>query len=233
MRTLWLGVAFLAASSCVFGQLDDNTVTITASRNISLQPDFAVVGIYVDAPYNDGLDDILNALDGSGLTADDLTGVNTSGPLSEQVQRTAWTFARAVPFAKLKDMLASLTAVQQGLAGSGTRGAANASVSMTFSVQGSQVSPELQASQPCPLPALVSDARAQAQQLAMAAGFTVGPVVAISDGSSTGGTYGAVLGAVFGLAAGAISVSRIGTFSSLITQPPVNCSMTVQFQLLH
>jgi hypothetical protein len=147
------------------------------------------------------------------------------------VEQTAWTFTHAVPFAKLNDILASLTAVQQRLE-PGPQGAAKASVNMSFQVQGSQVSPELQASQPCPLPALVGDARAQAQELAKASGLAVGPIVAISDGSAMGVTGAAIFGipslALFPVN---IAASRY-TYATFLTPAP-NWSLVVQFKLLH
>ena len=229
MRQLCLAALFFAASSVAFGQLDDNTLTVTASRSISFQPDQVVVGIYVDAPLNLVLDDILGALDGAGLTAADLAGVGTSSGAPNQPQRTAWTFTRAVPFSKLNATLATLTAIQQKRSPAG--------IAVTFFVQGSQVSPELQASQACPLPSLVSDTRAKAQQLAGASGFTVGPILSISDGSSSGAIgvpqaiYGGVLSASVPVAM--VGVVGVGTFTSLISQVAPNCSMTVQFKLLH
>ena len=72
MRTLWVGVVFLAASSAVFGQLDDNTLTITASRTMDVQPDQVIVGVYVNAPFDNTVDDILGALQGSGVTSANL-----------------------------------------------------------------------------------------------------------------------------------------------------------------
>lgn len=56
---------------------------------------------------------------------------------------------------------------------------------MTFSVQGTQVSQQLQQSQPCVISDLLANARMQAQSLAAAAGFTLDVILAMSSTVST------------------------------------------------
>jgi hypothetical protein len=53
--------------SLAFGQIDSNSITVTASNNVSLQPDQAVFGTTVQSGINTGLDDVLMALQGSGI----------------------------------------------------------------------------------------------------------------------------------------------------------------------
>src|SRR4051794_13908419 len=131
MRTIWLGAVFFAATSAAYGQLDDNTFTITASRTIDLQPDQAIVGVYVDSPADNGVDDIVGALQGSGITAANLTGIYSSGYLGP-VPRTDWTFSLPVPFSKLKDTLAALAEVQRKNSGPAIRGNGKASLDVSF-----------------------------------------------------------------------------------------------------
>ncbi len=76
-----------------------------------------------------------------------------------------WSFTLAVPLSKIKDTIATLTTVQQNVAKK------NNGFSVSFSLQGAQVSPQAQQSQTCALPDLIADARAQAQKLADAAGM--------------------------------------------------------------
>jgi hypothetical protein len=52
-------------------------------------------------------------------------------------------------------------------------------------MQGAYVSPQAFQSQPCSAKDLVTDAQAQAQSVAAAAGFAVGSIIAISDGTSS------------------------------------------------
>ena len=67
---------------------------------------------------------------------------------------------------------------------------AKSGLTLSFSVNGLQISPELLQSQACVLPDLIADARAQAQKLADSAGLPLGAIVAISGftASTTNGT---------------------------------------------
>src|SRR5690349_6776667 len=85
-------------------QLDSNTVTVTASRNRSLQPDSAVFGVLVETGFDPGLDDVAAALAGSGITAANFTDVSSSlglfltDPVTQSGQsRMEWTFSLQVP----------------------------------------------------------------------------------------------------------------------------------------
>jgi len=103
------------------------------------------------------------------------------------------------------------------------------------------------ASQPCPMTALISDARRQADSMAAAAGMRAGAIASVSDGTS--------LDAV-GLSAGSPfpgNITPIGSFvlrgvlttapvapvtpvsvvfSPLVSAPRPACSLTVQFKLV-
>ena len=243
MRKLWLAAVFFAAASALFGQLDDNTFTVTASRAIDLQPDQVIIGVYVDSPFGTGLDDVLGALQSSGVTAANLSGIYSLlngvyiSPYLSSSQRTQWTFALPVAFSKLKDTLAALKELQQTVSGPGNTGSGKAGLDLSFGIQGTQVSPELQASRPCPWPSLAGDARAHVQKLAAAAGLSVGPIVAISDGNASGISPGALLTS-FAFPGNIIPAERVGIFTGFATfgaygTPPPNCSMTVQFKLVH
>jgi hypothetical protein len=81
----------------------------------------------------------------------------------------------------------------------------NSGLTLTFYVEGIQVSPQLQQSQPCSQAALLSDAQSWAKQVANAAGVSAGPILSI-----------ATPGAVY---------ARSTVFN-------LTCSLTVQFQLM-
>lgn len=176
-------LAMLVCASLAFGQLDSNSVTVTASRNPSLAPDEAVYGVYVDSDLHASLTDILAALQGSGITVVNFTSVNSvqkfdpvSGkPLPAMLE---WSFRLPVALSKIKDTIAMLTALQQ-------RVGQNSGVSLSFGLQGTQVSEQLQQSQSCVAADLISDARSSAQRLASAAGLSVGTILAISGQAST------------------------------------------------
>jgi hypothetical protein len=188
MRTLIL--AFAISASLAFGQIDSNAVTVTASRNANLQPDTVLFGVTVTSGFNAGLDDVVAALAGSGITAANFSSVSSpftlsipTGAIAQPVQpMLQWTFTLPVPLSKLKDTSTALTNLQQSIAKK------NAGLAMSFSVQGTQVSQQLQQSQPCVVSDLLADARAQAQKLADAAGLTLGQLLALS--SSTSSTTG-------------------------------------------
>jgi hypothetical protein len=226
MRRVALAAVVLA--SVVFGQPDANSITVTATRTIYAQPDQVVFVVTVTSNPDATLDSIIAALAGSGITAGNLSSVNGSGralqdgiPGVNLGSPLQWTFTLTAPLSKLKDTIASLTTLQQTIAQK------NPGMSMTFSVQGTQASP-----QQCSTPDLISDARAQAQKLANAAGLSVGPIIGVSDaGSSSLGTPGAFI----------ISAQRSGDFSGLFVStpvfaiapiPPFNCSLVVQFRML-
>jgi len=91
----------------------------------------------------------------------------------------------------------------------------------------------------CVWPALLSDAQAEAQRLAAAAGVTVGPIVALSDEragitrtvvSASGlrfGDFGGVIGGVIGQ----FPLPRLPAYIPPIIPAP-NCALTVQFKFL-
>jgi uncharacterized protein YggE len=233
MRIHWLGIALLAAQSAVFAQMDSNTLTITATRALNLQPDQAVLGIYINTPLSTGLDQVTSTLSGTGITAANLVSVNTQPAVqpilgsTQAAQALQWTFNVTVPFSKMKDTLASLATSQQGIG-------QQSGWSLTYFVQGTKVSAELLASEACALPALVSDARAQAQQVAAAAGVSVGAIVALSDGGGVSLPVANSVSGQFASFSGATPTLGFASFllaPAIITSPAPSCSLTVQFQL--
>lgn len=220
-RILWLFALPLAA----WAQLDDNTLTVSASRTLpGLQPDQAVFAVYVNSPLDASLDDVVAALAGAGISAANLSGVSGGGGSTTSTTTTTttgnpsiqWTFTLTVPLSKLGSTIAALNATP-----------ASSPIQVNYSVY-SQVSQALQASQQCPYPLLVADAQGQAQKLAAAAGAGVGPILWVSDGSV--GTPGVL---------NVVPAERVGYFASSIggilatPQPATPCTMTVQFSLSH
>src|ERR1700733_5585608 len=122
------GLVFVLVSFCplAFGQLDSNSITVSVSNNANLQPDQAVFSVTVGSSITSGLDDVLAALQGSGITAANFTGVSTqgqaiailsAGPLpTTPMPAIGWTFSLPVPIANTKATVATLTTVQQNIA---------------------------------------------------------------------------------------------------------------------
>jgi uncharacterized protein YggE len=202
--------------------LDTNSITVTASRNASLQPDQAIFGVTVQSGINTSLDDVVAALQGAGITAANFSGVSTlqqgtiiAGGFATSTSPTLqWVFALPVPLTKTKDTVASLTTLQQNIA------KANNGLTLSFNIAGTQVSSQLAQSQTCSLSGLIADATAQAQSLAAAGGLYLGAIVAISGStanvvSSTPPIY-------------ISSPGYVSTVSSSFVAPPP-CAITVKF----
>src|SRR5216683_3075971 len=147
MQKGFLICIMLASASLVFAQADSNSITVIASRNANLQADQAVFGVAVTSGLTASFEDVLGALQGSGITLANFTGVSSPpspGVFSLPVigitpiapaPSLQWSFTLAVPLSKIKDTIATLTTVQQNVAKK------NNGLSVTFQVQGSQVSP--------------------------------------------------------------------------------------------
>ena len=251
MRTITL--ILMAAAVVSAADLDNNTLTVTATRTLNIQPDQALVSVNLVVARDAGLDDVLAKLNGTGITAANLTSVSqvlgstaaAGGPYSE------WMFSVQVPFSNLKSTLAALIQAQASL------GQISGSNALSYYISGTQVSADAQAAQPCPFTALVSDARRQADTMAAAAGMRTGAITTVSDGTSVE-TTGATAAAI----AVPTSACRIGDFSALYgtivsspalipvaspglsagvvtipvpciaTFPQPSCSLTVQFKLI-
>jgi uncharacterized protein YggE len=164
MRNLLL--ILLAAGLPLWAQLETDTITITASRQVNLQPDQIVFNVQVLA----------------GATATVLA------QLQQQSKQT-----------------------------------------VQFYAQETRVSPALQQSQGCSQVNLVSDARTQAQNLSVAAGFSVGPVLAVSDASGPPFIPSAVRIQTFAsfLQVGAFLPSPVPIYAT----PPLTCAAVVKFRL--
>ena len=212
MRSLWLGVLLLAVESLAFGQLDSDTLTVTASRSYTPQHDQIVFRIYVTRPVSAGLDEAAASLKSAGITAATFSSVYSPDNLT-----LAWLFNLAIPFSKIPATVAQLTALK-----------------IDFSVLGSQVSAETQQAQQCQVASMMADAKSQAKKLADAAELVAGEVLSLSSGQALNQTPFVALSkapsprAVLG-----------GTISGVISyavpiQPAVRgtCSLTVKFKLL-
>jgi hypothetical protein len=210
----------LLASAPVFGQLESHTLAISATRSMVLQADQIVFGLSVSSTETTSLDQIVGALSGLGITSANLAGVGTNYNPPPSFQ---WNFTLSVPLSNLTTTIGSLSKLQQTIAQN------NSGLTLTFMVNGTQVSQQLQQSQTCSNADLISDATTQAQKLAAAAGLALGPIQKLAD---------------VPLAQPTLAVAEVGDFASLIGYAtpgfyfqgsvpiPVTCSLVVVFQLL-
>jgi hypothetical protein len=168
------GLLLLIPASLAYGQLNFNAVTVTSSQNANLQPDQAVFAVTVTSPLNTALNDVVAALQGSGIGLANFSGVSVLGGQAA----LQWNFALTAPLDNTKGTVATLIALQQSVA------AKNSSLALSFSIQGTQVSQQAQQSQPCVISSLLSDARSQAQTLAAASGRALGRIMAMLSSTS-------------------------------------------------
>ena len=193
-----------------------NSVTVTASKASTVQPDQVIFQVDLAGPIGTTLDDAVSALQGSGITAANFSNVSTqqfafqSGPNVQTQVQLRWSFTLPADLANMKATAGTLTAVQQSVAGKKN------GMSVTISVIGTQVSTRLAQSQTCSMADLLADARTQAQKIASAAGLSVGAVLSISSAT---GTSGGAVNASFG---NSVLVSPV-------SQPV--CSIAVKFAL--
>jgi uncharacterized protein YggE len=212
MRIACLTALVLTGASLALGQLDTDTITIQASRSVNLTPDQVGFLVSVSASPNTSLDQIVAALSGTGITASNLSSMYGAMDNQSSLQ---WSFTLAAPSNKMNATIALLIALQQSIAKN------NSGMSLMFQLQGPQISPEAFQSQACSMKDLIADAQAQAQNVAAAAGLAVGPIIAISDGSSS-------------TTAVPTFAARLGDFSigQWFNPTPSGCSLAVKFKLL-
>src|SRR5216684_3966910 len=113
MQKIPLILAFLAFASLISAQTDSNSVTVTASRTTTttFQIDQASFGITVTSDLNTSLDDVLAALQGSGITIANFSGLYNSQfyyPVSPPdptlpPPMLQWSFGLVAPLSKIKD----------------------------------------------------------------------------------------------------------------------------------
>jgi hypothetical protein len=192
--------------SLAFGQLDSDTLTVSVSQSVNLQPDQIVFGIIQIAPPDRSLDEILASLKAAGITQASFSTVS-SVPGSPDLH---WLFTMAVPLSKMQAISLELTAQK-----------------ILFSVQGLQVSDELLRAQQCSIPSMFAEIRTQARNITDAAELVVGEVLAISQENPQVGLQQKQPN-------GTILVARLSLFQPVLTPSaaPVNCFLTVQFKLL-
>ena len=214
------------ALGAMFGQFEPNAITIAATRTNAIQPDQVLIGLNVGSPTTAGLDDITGALTGAGIPSANFTQVYTTtnytvkGGVETPQSVLGWSFTLIAPLSKLSATLPQLIAAQQTISGN------NSGLTLTFYVEGLQISPQLQQSQPCSQAALLGDAQAQASQVAAAAGVSAGAILSMGEGSSGAAGYPLNTG-LTSVLGGTVAYSN-----TVLTPTPPTCSLTVQFQLL-
>ncbi|HEY6390432.1 MAG TPA: hypothetical protein VIX89_04075 [Bryobacteraceae bacterium] len=212
MRSLWLGILLAAVESLAFGQLDSDTLTVSASRPLNAKPDQLVLTLNVTTPVSTGLDEVVASLKSVGITAANFSYV--SSPRDNAT--LSWSFTLAVPFSKVPATAVQLMARN-----------------VQFYPRNFQVSAASLPAQQCQVPVLMADVKASAKNLADAAGLVVGEVVAMSDVSSVSSiSFQKSPDPVTGV--GLTYAISLANFVLTAPRQPqqVTCSLTVKFKLL-
>src|SRR5581483_4509577 len=168
-----------------FSQISNNSVTVTASQTVSQEPDQGIFSVTVTSGLDKNLSDVAGALQSAGLTAANLVGITSpeavivvgAVPPPPPAAQLQWTFQLIVPIAKVKETTVALAALAQSIPQN------NSGLSLTFALQGTQVSP--QQTNGCNLSDLLAQARTQAQQLTSAGGSTAGLTVGVIQALTT------------------------------------------------
>lgn len=173
--TASLCVALFALCVPMFGQSD--AVMVTVSRNVDLSPDEVYFALAVATEPTISLDEVLKASQVLGLTAKNLTSVTLQqyGPSAGQT-RLAYAFDLSVPYTSFKDINDKLATARRTMAAE--------TPPMDLQVYGIAVSPSdatREEARQGLLAPLFDDARRRADQLAKAAGVTLGAIVGVSD----------------------------------------------------
>ncbi len=198
--------------TATFGTAPANAagITVYATRTVNVPPDQAVVGAAVVAPADASIDDALAALPGTGFAASNLYNIYSSPQIYGAT--ATWLFSMAVPFAKLGATLAALQKLPPS--------------TVSFSIQGTQVSPQLLASQDCSYQSLLNDAQAQARQVTAEAGVQLNDLISVSDTNAPIAVRnGYVQGDFSQIISGAVFVAYI---PSIYNAPPT-CSLSARY----
>ena len=170
----------LLFAAAVGAQTSPNSITVTASRTNTAPPDQVAFQLSVNSPVTTSRDDVIAALQGSGIGLANFTGVFTTQTYDGKQYSTVlqWNFNLTVPLSSMKATVDLFTGLQMSLSKAGK------GLSVSFSISGMQISPQAQQAQPCSLSDLMGDARGQATKIANATGATVGSILALTNAVS-------------------------------------------------
>jgi membrane-bound inhibitor of C-type lysozyme len=197
------------------GQSGPGSIAITAlATPVNAAPTGISVYLTVSADVTVGLDNVVQTVAATGVTAADLVSVNqqfvgrvcVAGNIAAPCNPVQWSFRYSAPLSKWKDTLAKLAQV---------RDAKHPGITVDF-----QVSADTPPAPECALPTLVSQARKRAQDVAAAAGVGLGALNAVSDGSASIVPTQAVPSAWFAVG-----------YAQFLAPISSSCSATAQFAI--
>jgi hypothetical protein len=163
-----------------------NGITSSAARTVALAPDEAVFGVSVVAPTAVTEEQVLQTLDGTGITAGDLVGIGSASDYNYSGQpaavRLVHQYGFTVPYSKMKETTDKLEAIRTAAA------ANNQDVAYSLFVNASQSA--VDAARQRIIPELIAEARKRAEYLGGLANMRIGPILSISDSAYSNGNVG-------------------------------------------
>ena len=156
----------LVVTSYLFAQTDG--ITTSAAKVVVLQPDEARFGVDVTAPFASTLEQVLQALNGTGIQASDLVGQRISNTPSS----TVFSFAFVRPADTFKILSTKLQALQR---------TPPTGLNVQYGSALGASSGILDEMRRTLLPGLIADARRKAQTSANAANLMLGAIRSITD----------------------------------------------------
>lgn len=168
-------ISCLFFTAMLYGQTD--ALSVTGIKSVDLTPDEVTFNVVVLSDQDATLDQVLEAIKDSGVTARDLGGVGSSqfGPSPTQ-SRLVYQFTLVRPLAQFKDTLDKFTAARRSLLANNSTMELQTNV---VSIQASDAAREQGRQQATA--DLIADARKRADALAKAAGVTLGSIVGINE----------------------------------------------------
>ena len=180
MRTFrCMAGAFFAVA--LFAQ--DNSINVIASKTVDLPTEEVSFSLTLTGDQGTTLEQAVQILKDTGVTEKNLVGVQLQpyGPQPNQT-RIAYQFLLAAPFSKYKETMDKLQAARRLIAvDSPTMDL------MILTAQLGSTEATRERARVSALPDLIADARAKADQLAKAAGLTLGPIIGLSDSTISAG----------------------------------------------
>jgi hypothetical protein len=205
------GCALTASYALSTAEPGPRILLATASQPITgAAPDQVTVELYVTSSLTAILNSITAALTKAGITGVTFAGATENPQPSLLGPTLTWTFSETVPITKLTATQAQLTAAEQHLGGG---------LNLTFGPAG------VSYSQPpsCPEATLLSQVQTLAQNAAVAAGASAGPLLSMSSGAEAVPAEAARQGDFL------LGVPNLYT---PVLAGSSDCSLTAQFQLL-
>jgi len=213
------------------GQTAPGAISVAAQGTpVNTAPTRVAINVTVSADVSVALDNVVQTVSALGISAADL--VSVSQPFIGRVCIAApcnpieWIFRYSAPLSSWKDTLAKLAQVQA---------AKHPGITISY-----YVSADTPPTPDCALPTLVSQARKRAQDVAAAAGVSLGALNAVSDGSPavTVPTEVVRSGSIIGnfapisdVGISGVAIGQVGSFISFVAPAPSACSATAQFAI--